>query len=322
MKKVISILLALVMVFALAACSSQPQEEAVTINAAVLKGPTGMGMAWLMNENENGTSKQSYNFTVAGAPDEITGKLVSGDLDVAAIPTNAASTLYNKTKGQVVVLAVNTLGVLYVLENGNSVSKVSDLEGKKIVASGQGTTAEFVVNYLLGLNNLTPGENVTIDYVSEHAEAASLALSGKYDLVILPEPFVTSIQKQSADFKVCIDLTQAWNESDAGELVMGAIAARKEFVEKYPNAVAAFLEEYKKSVEFTNENVEEASALIEKAGIISAAVAKSAIPNSHIVFIDSDEMKQSMSGFLKVLFDMQPNSIGGAIPGDDFYYGA
>lgn len=336
-KKIVAALMALCLLLSFAACSGTSTDETttaatteettlaatgVTVNAAVLKGPTGMGMAWLMNENESGTSANTYNFTVAGSADEITSQLVAGTLDIAAIPTNAASVLYNKTKGGVTVLAVNTLGVLYVIEKGNTVQSIADLKGKKIVSAGQGTTAEYVVNYVLSKNNLTVGEDVTIDYVSEHTEAASLALSGEYDIAIVPEPFVTNITAKDSDFHICIDLTAAWNDTGAGELVMGAIAARTAFVKENPEAVKAFMAEYKKSIEFTNSSVEQAAQLIEKYGITTAAVAQSAIPNSHIVFIDGSEMKDKMSAFLQVIYDMEPTSIGGAMPADDFYYTA
>ena len=333
-KKIISVILAICFVLSFAACANtkdettspvettQDNSQLLTVNAAVLKGPTGMGMAWLMNENKNGTSVNKYDFTVSGAADEVTAKLVSGELDIAAIPTNAASALYNKTKGAVMVLAVNTLGVLYVIEKGDSVSSIADLAGKKIVSAGQGTTAEYVVNYVLSENGLTVGKDVTVDYVSEHTEVASLALAGDYDIAIVPEPFVTSITSKNSEFHVRIDLTEAWNATGAGELVMGAIAARREFVEKNPEAVSAFMKEYEASVKYTNDNVEQAAQLIESFDIISADVAVKAIPNSHIVFLSGTDMKQKMSDFLSVLFSLEPTSIGGKLPEDNFYYTA
>lgn len=334
MRKILSVLLTLCLALSLAACTGGQNEtttpettagnssDELTINAAVLKGPTGMGMAWLMNENKNGASANRYNFTVAGAADEITSKLASGALDIAAIPTNAASALYNKTGGEIIALAVNTLGVLYVLEKGDSISGITDLAGKKIVSAGQGTTAEYVVNYVLTKNGLKAGEDLTVDYVSEHTEAASLALAGNYDIVIVPEPFVTSITEKDSDFHICVDLTKAWNDTGAGELVMGAIAASRSFVESNPEAVKAFMQEYEASVEYTNRNTEQAAELIESFGITSAAVARSAIPNSNIVFISSGEFKQKMNAFLTVLFELEPASIGGKLPGEDFYYTA
>ncbi|MCQ2462112.1 MAG: ABC transporter substrate-binding protein [Clostridia bacterium] len=314
-KKISALILTAALLLSLVCCGSGETEK--TVNAAVLKGPTGMGAAWLMEKNEKGESLNSYNFTVAGAADEITAGLVSDGIDLAAVPTNLASVLYNKTNGGVCVLAVNTLGVLYVLEKGDSISSVKDLEGKKIVSAGQGTTAQYVFEYILEQN----GVKAETEYVSEHTETASLALSGKADIVVVPEPFVTSITSKDASFRKALDLTEEWEKLGKGELVMGAIAARKEFVDENPDAVKAFMSEYEKSVAFTNENVEQAAALCGKFGIVDEAVAKKAIPNSHIVFMDGRKMADTMTEFLNVLYSYDPSSVGAAVPADGFYYG-
>lgn len=330
MKKYISIILvALICVGLFASCSEKAQSDETdvssaespvqktNVNIAVLKGPTGMGAAKLMEMNENDESKNSYNFTVATAPDQITAKLVSGELDMACIPSNAASALYNKTKGGVTLVAVNTLGVLYILENGDSVESIKDLAGKKILASGKGSTAEYVLNYIIEKNGI---KDVTVEYAAEHSEAAAQALSGKYDIVMLPEPFVTSTLKQSENFKIKIDLTEEWKKLTGSELTMGAVAVRTVFYKENPEAVENFLEDYKTSVDFTNNSIDEAAALIEKYDIAASAVAKSAIPNCNIVLITGEEMEKSVSDFLEVISEFDASAIGGALPGDDFYY--
>lgn len=330
MKKYISIILvALICIGLFASCSEKAQSDETdvsftesvaqktNINIAVLKGPTGMGAAKLMEMNENDESKNSYNFTVATAPDQITAKLVSGELDMACIPSNAASALYNKTKGGVTLVAVNTLGVLYILENGDSVENIKDLTGKKILASGKGSTAEYVLNYIIEKNGI---KDVTVEYAAEHSEAAAQALSGKYDIVMLPEPFVTSTLKQNEKFKVKIDLTKEWKKLTGSELTMGAVAVRTNFYKENSEAVKNFLEDYKTSVDFTNYSIDEAAILIEKYDIAASQVAKSAIPNCNIVLITGEEMKKSVSGFLEVISEFDASAIGGALPGDDFYY--
>ena len=325
MKKYLSLLLALVMCITLfGACAAnkeeQPPAEKATVNLAILKGPTGMGCSELLKKNAEGTALNNYNFTIAGSPDQITGKLVSGELDIAALPTNAVSALYNKTKGGVTLVALNTLGVLYILEKGNSVTSVADLKGKNVLASGKGSTAEYVLNFILEKNGIKPGEDVTIDYAAEHTEAAAQALAGKYDIVMLPEPFVTSVTAQNADFKVKINLTDEWKKLGAGELSMGAIAVRTAFLNENKAAVDSFLKEYAESVAFTNSNIEEAAAIIEEYDIAKAAVAQKAIPNCNIVFIDGSEMKQNAESFLKIIAEADPSSVGGALPDSAFYY--
>lgn len=334
MKKFLCLLLAaLLVVCTFAACSgsagndttalpTESTEPAVkkNVNIAVLKGPTGMGAAKLMEMNENNEALNNYNFTVATAPDQITGKLVSKELDIASIPTNAASALYNKTKGNVTLIAINTLGVLYILEKGDSVSSVADLKGKTILASGKSSTAEYVLNFILEKNGLKVGTDVTVEYAAEHAEAASQAISGKYDIVMLPEPFVTSTLLQSSDFKVKLNLTEEWKKVANAELTMGCVAVRTDFLKENPEAVENFLKDYKTSVDFVNSDIEGAAALIEKYDIAKAAVAKKALPNCNIVLITGEDMKKDASQFLSIIYDFDASAVGGALPEDSFYY--
>ena len=314
MKKILALFLAAVMLIGMAACSKN-EKTGVTVNIGVLKGPTGMGAAWLMDQNEQGLSANSYNFTIAGAPDVLTGQLISGDMDMAALPTNAISTLYNKTEGKITVLGVNALGVLYVLENGDRINSVADLEGKTILASGQGSTAEYVLNYILEQN----GVSAEIFWASEHSEAATLALSGEYDIVMLPEPFVTTVTTKNGSFRVALDLTREWEALGGGELTMGGIAVRIEFLEAYPDAVKAFVKEYANSVAFTNAQPADAAKLIAKYEIAAEEIAKNAIPRCNIVWLHGENYKAKLENFLGVVYEANPAGIGGKMPRDDFY---
>ena len=342
MKKLLSLILALIMIMSMAACSNEPavpeteepDEPAVSsepenepeepekpeftgaeVKVGMLKGPTGMGAAWLMDQSEQGLTLNSYEFTVAGAPDELTGQLIQGGLDIAALPTNAISSLYNKTEGKIVCLGVNTLGVLYILENGESISSIEDLDGKPILASGKGSTAESVLVHLIAKN----GIGADIHFASEHTEAATLAMTGEYDIVMLPEPFVTNVIGKSENFRVALNLSEEWNNLTGEVLTMGGIAVRKEFLEQNPEAVAEFVKDYGMSIEFTNANPSEAAALIEKYEIAAAAVAEKAIPRCNIVWLYGEEYKTVLKNFLSVLHEGNPASVGGAMPGEDFY---
>lgn len=310
MKK-LSTFFALILSLALAAFPALA--DAPAVNLAVLKGPTGMGAAALMGKNEKGEAQNAYHFEIAGAPDVLTAKLITGELDMAALPTNAIALLASKTGGKVQSLAVNTLGVLYVLENGDTVASLADLSGKSIVSAGQGSTAEAVAKYLFG-------DDVTIDYVAEHTEAIAQAVAGKYDLVLLPEPFVTSLLAQDKGFRIAIDLTAEWEAATGAQLPMGGIAVRTEFAEQNPNAVAAFLAEYAQSVAYANENPAEAAALIEQFDIMQAAVAEQAIPRANMVCITGADMRTALEGFYAVLLSDNAKLIGGAMPSDAFYY--
>ena len=314
MKKFLAILLSLIIIIGATACS-KTKKTGVTVNIGVLKGPTGMSAAWLMDQNDQKLSANEYNFTVAGTPDAITGQLINGDMDIAALPTNAISALYNKTEGKISVLGVNALGVLYILENGNSINSVSDLAGKTVLASGKGSTAEYVLNYILEKN----GVIAEIVWAAEHSEAATLALKGDYDIVMLPEPFVTNVTAKSDAFRVALDLTEEWEALGSGELTMGGIAVRTAFLEEHPDAVKAFVEEYGKSVAFTNSQPEDAAKLIAKYEIAAEEVAKNAIPRCNIVWLHGKDYKAVLENFLGVVYDANPAGIGGKMPGNDFY---
>ena len=341
MKKVMKVLLVLSLVVALVGgCSSAPAQNSagdsaagpetsapanpVDMNIVALKGPTAMGMVQFMNAVDEGTiADNNYNFSIVAAVDEVTPKIVQGQADIAAVPANLASVLYNNTKGGVQVLAVNTLGVLYIVERGDTVKSVDDLKGKTIFASGKGATPEYALNYILEENGLL--DAVNIEWKSEHTECVAALTANENAIAMLPQPFVTTAQSKDSNIRIALDLTKEWDKLQAGAtepsaLITGVVVARTEFVKEHPEAVAAFMEHYQASVEFVNANTQEAANLIEKYDIVPAAVAVKALPYCNITFIEGAEMKDKLGGYLGVLFEQNPKSVGGALPGDEFYY--
>ncbi len=320
MKKIIAIILCVLLAIStisMVSCEKKPDE----VKVFALKGPTGMGMAYLMEQNELGNSGNKYNFTLASSPDEISAEIIKGNYDIAAVPTNLASVLYNKTEGNIRIAAVNTLGVLYILENGNSVTSLADLNGKKIYATGQASTPEYVLDYILKANNI----DCEVIYLADHSELATLMISGDASIGMLPVPNATTVLKQS-NARIAINITEEWEKAaelngDDGALYQGCIIINPEFIEEYPEAVADFLAEYKASVDYVNGNPHEASAIIEKYGIIpKAAIAEAAIPNANIVCITGDDMANGLMGFFEVLHGSNPASIGGKLPESDIFY--
>ena len=336
MKKGLAACLALVMCLSLAACGGDqeeetPAEDPVTVRVAALKGPTAMGMVKLMSDSdaaaESGeeTTGNTYDFTLAASADEVSPKLMQGELDIACVPANLASVLYNRTEGGIVTLAVNTLGVLYIVENGNSVQSMADLAGRTIAASGKGSTPEYALRYLLTENGIDPDTGVTIDWKSEHSECVASLASGAATIAMLPQPFVTVAQTQLPDLRVALDLTEEWDALQADSetpstLVTGVVVARTAFAEEHPEVVSAFLDRYQESVDYVNSNVEEAAQLVGQYEIVTAEVAQKALPECNIVFIEGAEMKEKLSGYLSVLFEQNPQSVGGALPDDAFYF--
>ena len=330
MKRMAALCLALVLTLTAAACGKQEEEQPQEVtgeqySVAALKGPTAMGLVKLMHdaEQEDASFVNDYTFTLAASADEVAPLLIKGELDMACVPANLAATLYQKTEGQIVTLGINTLGVLYIVENGNAVRSMEDLAGKTIVASGKDSTPEYALNYLLEENGLSPMDDVIVDWKSEHSECVSALATGAATIAMLPQPFVTVAQSKIPDLRVALDLTQEWDALDNGSaLLTGVVVARREVVESNPAAVDAFLSDYAASVEWVNANTADAAALIGDYGIVEAAMAEQALPYCNIVCITGTEMKDKLSGYLQVLCDADSASVGGAMPGDDFYYGA
>ena len=297
------------------------QSGAAKISIGIIKGPTGVGMAQLMDQSMNGKSENSYSFTVASSPDEIVPKVVTGEIDIAAVPTNVASTLWSKTEGKVEMLAVNTLGVLYMLENGDSINTVADLKGKTIYTSGQGANPEYILRYILSENGIDPDKDVTIEFVGTNDELTAVLVSGTAQVAMVPEPSATAALSKLDTLRRALDMSDEWDKvSDTSSLMMGCIIARADFIDENPEAVADFLEEYRESVECCTNVDEVADYCVEQGIIPSIDIAKAAIPNCNIVYVDGAEMKERISGYFGVLFDSNPASIGGALPADSFYY--
>ncbi len=336
LKHLLALCLALALVFSLAACGQKADESdaqddqqtgqeeftPASYSIAALKGPTAMGLVKLMKDSESGeTTGNEYTFTLAGSADEVTPALIKGELDMACVPANLAAVLYGKTEGAVEVLAVNTLGVLYIVENGESVQSVADLKGQTIVAAGKGSTPEYALRYLLSENGIDPDNDVTIDWKSEHSECVAALASGQATIALLPQPFVTVAQSKIEGLRMALDLTKEWDALDNGSsLITGVIVARREVVEENPAAANEFLKEYAASVDYVNANTADAAALIGEYGIVDAAVAEKALPYCNIVCLTGEEMQQKLSGYLQVLADANADSVGGAMPEADFYY--
>ena len=299
-----------------------------SVNVLALKGPTAMGMVSFMDQADQGEiTEETYDFQIVASPDEVSPAIAQGTADIAAVPANLASVLYQKTNGGVQVLTINTLGVLYLVENGDQVQSVSDLKGKTIYASGKGATPEYALNYILKENGLTPGEDVQIEWKSEHTECVAALTEHEDAAALLPQPFVTTAQSKNDSLRVVLDLTEEWDkiQKDNGgnsSLVTGVTVVRTEFAREHPEIVEDFMERYQESVSYVNEHTEEAAKLIGDYDIVSEEIAKKALPECNIVYIDGAEMKEKLSGYLEVLEQENPQAVGGALPADEFYYDA
>ncbi len=314
LRKIVSLMLALAMLILPAALA----DDAVRVGA--LKGPTGMGTAQMAKEKAD-----RYAFTLSGAPDELVPLLVKGDLDIAAVPANLGAVLYNNTNGAIRVLAVNTLGVLYIVERGDTVHTVADLKGRTLVTAGKGATPEYALNYILRGNGLDPEKDVTIEFKSEHAECLAAVLQDESVVAMLPQPIATVALGKADDMRIALDLNAEWDalQADAENpsgLITGIAVARADFIENHPEAVEQFMADYAESVAFTQEDPAAAAAVIGELGIVEAGPAEKALPYCNIVFIAGDEMKTKLSGYLAELFSQDPAAVGGALPGEDFYY--
>lgn len=317
MKKFLSLVLSLMLLLSVSAVAEKP-----VVRLAAMTGPTAMGLVKLLEDGENGLSANQYDFLLAGAADQISPQLIQGNLDIASIPVNLAAVLNNKTNGGLTLLAVNTLGVIYIVEKGGeSIQSLADLKGKTLYATGKGSTPEYNLTYLLKQQGLTLGEDVQVEWKSEPAEVVALMSQQETAFAMLPQPYVTVAQTKVENLRVAINLTEAWDALGlSSRMITSGIVARTAFVQENPEAVEAFLQEFAASVEYIHTDTAGAAALIGELGIVNAAVAEKALPYCNIVCLTGEDMQTALSGYLEVLFELNPASVGGKLPGEEFYY--
>ena len=291
----------------------------------VLSGPTGVGAAKLMADNEAAAQEDKVLASAVVEADNqvVSSALINGDADIAAVATNVAANLVNKNEGSIQVLAVNTLGVLYILEKGDAVTSMADLAGKTVYATGEGANPQYVLNYLLTENGVDPAD-VDIQWMTAQEVTAQMA-SSEDGICMLPVPAATALMIQDAGVRQALSLTDEWSKVSDGQLAMGCIVARTGYIEENPLGVENFLRAYEESIEYMSnpDNLDEAAELVAQYGITAnAAIAKAAIPQCNLTYLAGDEMKTVLETYYQVLFAADPASIGGALPYDSFYYGA
>ena len=330
MKKLLAIILTLTLVFAFAGCgsnkdlvSSAPEVyTAVDMSVACMTGPTGIGMAKLMADAEAKTTANNYSFTVATAATDITGKFLNGEINIASVPTNVAATLYNKSEGKVRMLAVNTYGVLSILEKGDTIKSVADLKGKTVYLTGKGQNPEFILKYILTENGIDPEKDVTINFVSSEDLVAKL-ISGEAEVAMAPEPAATTVMVKNQELNRVLSINDEWAKVSDTKLMMGCVIALDSYIEANPKAVEKFLEEYEASIKFASENIDETATHCATYKITASdVIAKKAIPTCNLCYVTGKDMKNNVNGYYGVLFNADPTSIGGKLPADDLYYKA
>lgn len=305
--------------FCLAGCG---QKESVNVRVGSLKGPTSMGILFLMDKAPKGETEESYEFRMAAGADELLPLMAKGELDIALVPANVAALLYQKTEGGVAVIDINTLGVLYMVTGTAEVSSVADLKDRTIYLTGKGTTPEASLRYILETNGLTEAD-YALEFKSEATEVAAVLAENPDAIGLLPQPFVTAALMQNDELRVVLDMNEEWLRIGNGAegMVTGVTVVRKDFLEEHPRAVEAFLEEHALSVAAVNENAEAGAALAVQAGIVAKEpIALKAIPQCNIVCVTGQEMKDALSAYLQVLAEFNGELVGGRLPGDDFYY--
>lgn len=327
MKKYIALFLSVLLTIGMLAGCTQgtPNEEykAIDVNITAIAGPTGVGLVNLMEKQASGNAGNNYTFNVVTAPDQAVAAIANGSADIAAVPTNLASTLYKKTGGKVQVLALNTLGVLHILTNGEEVASVADLKGKTIYTSGQGANPEYILRYVLQYHGIDPDKDVKLEFVADNDTLATVIANGTAKVAMVPEPKASAVLMQNKDVKRVLNMTDEWAavNKNGVPLTMGCVVARKEFVEQNPEAVRMFLNEYRASIANVQSDVETAATLCETYKIIpKAPLAKAAIPNCGLTYVEGVVMKDQLSGYLSILHGYNPAAIGGELPAEDFYY--
>ena len=323
-RKIVVLALVMLMAFAmLAGCgggdSDVPETVSEIVTVAALNGPTGMGMVQLMDMTDK------YAVETYQSPTDVTAKLIKGEVDVAALPSNMASVLYNKTEGQVVAVSPIALGVLHILGNNVDITETSQLKGKTIVASGQGGTPEYVLQKVVEAAGLNLYEDVQVEWLANHAEVNAKLLSQEGTIAMIPEPFVSTALAAGKDgVAEVFDMNTLWKDATGQELPMGVLVATKAFVEEKGDDLKVLLNDLQSSVDFVNGSPAEAAQLIVEKGFIGKAeIAEAAIPNCHIVLYAGDKASEGaeiLKTFNETMFEMNPQAVGGSLPGYDLYY--
>ena len=326
MKKILCLVLSLAMFgLLLAGCNTPDTPNAECLpNLMVMSGPTGVGAAKLLADHASAAENEKIlsSATVVADNEAITSALINGEADIAAIATNLASTLYNKMGGDIQVLALNTMGVLYILEKGNTVNSMADLKGKTVYATGKSANPEYILNYLLNANGVSPSE-VDIQWMTPQEVTAAMTTNAEA-ICMLPVPAATALMIKDSNVRQAISLSEVWDQLGNGALSQGCIVVRKSYAQENPQAVANFLKAYESSITYmmAEENRSAAAELVAQHGITAnAAIATRAIPQCNLTFTTGQQMKDILSAFLGVMYEANPASIGGAMPKDDFYYG-
>ncbi|MCL1816038.1 MAG: ABC transporter substrate-binding protein [Clostridiales bacterium] len=295
------------------------QKEILQLDIAVLRGPGGIGSVWLMEEAVN--VQKNYTFHLADSPEQVVAWLANGTVKMAALPSNLAANLYEKTKGQIRMTAIITRGMLYLLQAGDEIKSWPELAGHIIYATGRGSNPEYILLHLLKAHGFAVGENIDVVFENDHTELATMLAIGKVDLAMLPEPFVTSVMAKNTAVSTLFDLSAEWEALGTGSLAMTALVSSADFITDHPQAVEQFLSDMKTSINFAVNNVAKAATLCEKFDIIpTAAVAELAIPRCNLTFITGQEMKEAITAYYEVLYAANPQSIGGVMPEEGFYY--
>ncbi|WP_218076096.1 ABC transporter substrate-binding protein [Desulfuribacillus stibiiarsenatis] len=326
-KQILSLALIMFLTMVLIACEIEEKpvsqsEDKQILRIATLKGPTGMGMVQLIENNLHGKTQLHYDITLYDSPDAMIGKIVNGEVDIAAVPSNVALLLYNRTNGAVQLAGVNTLGVLYVLENGQKIQTVEDLKGNQIGISGKGATPDFITRYILEQNGIKPDEDVQLEFKLEHADLATAMAAGDVKIAVLPQPHVTTAIAKNPQIRVALDLNQQWSSSTGGNILpMGSIVVQKSIAQSNPELIHTFLEEYNQSVTFVNEQMDLAAEWMEKHNILpKKEIARKAIPDSNIVLMKAVDAKPYLEHYYQTLFDYEPKSVGGKLADEGFYF--
>jgi len=323
------LLIALFVVGLLAGCGTSepaPLPEDIgplgaNVNVGILRGPSGMGMAPLMAWAEDGQTLNEYHFTVGGTPEEMVAGIISGELDIAAVGVNQAALLYERTDGDVRIISALTQSVLFVLDSTGEINTIEDLEGQTIHITGQGAIPQFAFEHILRSNGLEPGVNVEIAFNAEHAELAALMVAGEVGIGLLPQPFVTSVLSQNDNVEIALDLAEEWNAvSPDAVFVQGSVVVRTEFLEAHPYAVEFFLQDHAESLAFVSANVDDAAEFMERFDIVPSGVARQVIPISNFAYITGTDMQHIVDAFLIIIYEANPDAIGGTMPGAAFYF--
>lgn len=328
-RRIVALLTALILVFTLAACGKEPEPVTTTtevypdmlvrdekINVACFRAGSAVSLT-----HARATKEDACVITFSNSVDEITSLIKSGKADIAALPLNTAAQLYNKTNGGIKIMSITALNSLYLVEKGDIIKKLSDFKGKTVVTSGKGTVFDYYLLYVLKESGIDPETDITIRYLDTYDDVVADAKGeNSSGLCVVPCNYACEILYAEKGYDTVESFTNILKLKTEMVFAAECLAVRTEYLEAHPDLVEEFLDFADMSATFITSSARAGLYLIDAKLFADEEKALANVFNCNPVCIQGDELVTLASENLKFLYELDPDSVGGALPDENIYY--